>query len=529
MTAAARVICLGIDAGSRGLIERWASTGVLPTLRALMARGLVGDTESVDGFYVGSTWPSFYTGVSPARHGIHGLVQLRPGTYELYRCYTGQFVRREPFWNNLSRAGRRVAIFDVPLTGVSPDLNGIQMVEWGSHDANYGFETWPESLRAEVHERFGPHPQPTTCDVDHRSPAEFVRFTRRLVEGVKKKAALTRYYLERGDWDFFVQVFTEGHCAGHQCWHLHDRRCPGWDDATVAQTGDPLREVYVAIDDAIGDILSMVDSKTLIVVLASHGMSYRFGAQFLLDDVLVALGVSASARPRQTPGPLERVLKTGWRLAPEIVRQPIRRVRDRVRRSAGSESPGLPAQAREGQCFPLYNGLTVGGIRLNLAGREPAGLLPPGSSDEFCQSLAEDLLAVVDADSGRPIVERVMRTADLFRGDQLHHLPDLLVAWNDARPLGSTTTASGRGAELRLTSPKIATIQGKNHYCRSGDHRREGLFVALGPSIASARMSRTVSIMDFAPTFAHLLGVELPETDGKPIGELLASIYRNPR
>jgi len=42
-------------------------------------------------------------------------------------------------------------------------------------------------------------------------------------------------------------------------------------------------------------------------------------------------------------------------------------------------------------------------------------------------------------------------------------------------------------------------------------------------------MSRTVSIMDFAPTFAHLLGVELPETDGKPIGELLASIYRNPR
>src|SRR2546426_7252536 len=193
VSAGARVLCLGIDAGSRSLIEAWAAAGVLPTFRALMARGLVGDTESVDGFFVGSTWPSFYTGVSPARHGIHSLVQLRPGTYELYRCYTGDFVKREPFWNHLSRAGRRVAICDVPLTGVSKDLNGIQMVEWGSHDANYGFRAWPRSLERDVKARFGVHPQTTSCDVDHRSPEEFVDFTRRLVDGVRKKAALTRH------------------------------------------------------------------------------------------------------------------------------------------------------------------------------------------------------------------------------------------------------------------------------------------------------------------------------------------------
>jgi len=30
--------------------------------------------------------------------------------------------------------------------------------------------------------------------------------------------------------------------------------------------------------------------------------------------------------------------------------------------------------------------------------------------------------------------------------------------------------------------------------------------------------------MDFAPTFARLLGVELPETDGVPIAELSATV-----
>lgn len=524
MSADVRVLCLGIDAGSGSLIEAWAAAGVLPTVRALMARGLVGDTESLDGFYVGSTWPSFYTGVSPARHGIHGLVQLRPGSYDLYRCYTGEFVKREPFWHHLSRAGRRVAICDVPLTGVSADLNGIQMVEWGSHDANYGFATWPRSLKREVQARFGPHPQPSTCDANHRSPAEFAAFTRRLVEGVRKKAALTRHYLGRGEWDFFGQVFTEGHCAGHQCWHLHDRRCPGWDDATVAETGDPIREVYVAIDQAIADILSEVDGRTLVVLLASHGMSHRFGAQFLLNDMLVALGAAAPAPPRAAAGSLERMLRTGWELSPELVRRPIRLVRDRVRRVSESDSPVLPPQTRNGRCFPLYNGLAVGGIRLNLTGREPRGLLASDAAPEFCQILAQDLLEVVDVESGRPVVTRVLRTADLYRGEYLDHLPDLLVAWNDERPLGSTTVANGRGARLHLSSRKLGSLQGSNRYCRSGDHRPEGLFVAVGAGLAPARLSRKVSIMDFAPTFARLLGVELPETDGVPIAELSATV-----
>src|SRR5262249_57056269 len=231
---------------------------------------------------------------------------------------------------HLSRAGRRVAICDVPLTGVSADLNGIQMVEWGSHDANYGFATWPRSLKREVQARFGPHSQPSTCDENHRSPAEFAAFTRRLVEGVRKKAALTRHYLGRGEWDFFVQVFTEGHCAGHQCWHLHDRRCPGWDDASVAETGDPIREVYVAIDEAIADILSAIDDQTLIVLLASHGMSYRFGAQFLLEDMLVGLHAAGAPPPPAPAGPLERALRTGWQLTPQPLPPPLRSIRDRV-------------------------------------------------------------------------------------------------------------------------------------------------------------------------------------------------------
>ena len=81
----ARLLVLGIDAANPALLTQWAGDGTLPNLSRLMARGLVGATHSLAGFFVGSTWPSFYTGVTPARHGLHYQVQLRPGTYELYR------------------------------------------------------------------------------------------------------------------------------------------------------------------------------------------------------------------------------------------------------------------------------------------------------------------------------------------------------------------------------------------------------------------------------------------------------------
>ncbi|WNM58761.1 alkaline phosphatase family protein [Candidatus Nitrospira allomarina] len=111
-----KVVLLGIDAGSRDLFKRWAQDGTLPTMQALFAKSMVGATMSTPGLFVGSTWPTWYTGVNPGKHGIHSLHQLQSGTYELHPTYAGESVKREPFWNHLSRAGRRVAILDIPLT-----------------------------------------------------------------------------------------------------------------------------------------------------------------------------------------------------------------------------------------------------------------------------------------------------------------------------------------------------------------------------------------------------------------------------
>jgi len=532
MTPPTRVLLLGVDAGSAPLVREWAEAGVLPTFQRLFAQGLVGDTRSLEGFFVGSTWPSLYTGVTPARHGISSLVQFRVGSYDLFRCYTGEFVKREPFWNHLSRAGRRVAICDVPLSGVSEGLNGIQLVEWGSHDANYGLRTWPPRLARRIRSRFGPHPLSASCDADHRSPEAFRALAGRLVEGVRRKTALTRFLLEQGGWDFFTQVFTEAHCVGHQAWHLHDERHPAHEAPVSRAAGDPVREVYTAIDRAIGELLQAAGDDCLVIVLLSHGMCARYGAQFLLPDILVRLGVGVAPAPppapRVTPGPasLERLLEMGWRRTPDRVKDWLRPGLEQMRRLRyrGDTLPRWSLDPRLSRGFLVDNGLAVGGIRLNLRGREPQGLVSPGAEEQaLSRQLAQDLEGIRNLDSGRPMVRRVSRTADLYQGEYLSLLPDLLVAWSEEASIGSATVGSGVGATVRLGSDQVGELVGTNRYCRTGDHRPEGLFVAAGPGIGPGRLSRTISVMDFAPTIAALLDVEVPSPDGQPIRELLAA------
>jgi predicted AlkP superfamily phosphohydrolase/phosphomutase len=533
-----KIVLLAIDAGDRVLIQNWAQDGTLPTIHSLINRGLVGETVSVEGLYVGSTWPSFYTSVNPGRHGFHRLTQINPGTYEFYRCLPGEFIKREPFWVYLSRGGKKVAVLDIPLSGITTGLNGIQTVEWGSHDGVYGFLTWPRRLKRDIIKRFGRHPLNKSCDSPNRSPQEFCKFRDHLIEGVNRKCELTLHYLKKGEWDFFVQVFTEGHCAGHQCWHLHDQTHPNYDPQIVSYTGDPIREVYRAIDTAIGRIMRDVDENTLVFFLATHRMAHNIGGNFMLEEILGKLNYLkkwSNDAPPEKQGMIRQihnVAKGQWQKVPNRVRTTLQPVLLPLYNSARSwitrgdlSEISSKIDLTNCKCFPHPNSNPVSGIRINRSGREPSGLIKAGKEwEDFCEELSADLLNIVDRDSGKPMIKRIYKTADLFQGEYIDHLPDILVEWNDEKMIGSKGVNEDKSCRLQMASDKIGLIEGEYTYCRTGDHRTEGLFIVAGPGIKAGHMERTVSIMDFAPTFLSLLGLKIPDFDGKPIREIIDNV-----
>ena len=99
-----------------------------------------------------------------------------------------------------------------------------------------------------------------------------------------------------------------------------------------------------------------------------------------------------------------------------------------------------------------------------------------------------------------------MRSADLFTGENINYLPDLLVEWNRSAPVSE------------VYSPMTGLIRGEYKKCRTGDHTSKGLFFISGPGVMPGQVRHEVSVMDLAPTIAALAGVELVDVDGRSIG-----------
>jgi len=516
----AKVLLLGICAANRDLLLEWASAGLLPNYASAMQRGLTGLVDSMPGFYVGTTWPSFATCVSPAKHSRHYILQLEPGTYQYRREPKGHGIRRPPFWQALSRAGRKVALFDIPHAALTDGFDGVQVVEWGAHDGDFGeMKTSPPSLRGQINSMFGPHPAPRGCD-GRKKPDEVAKFRDQLVAGAALRADITLHHLIGQRWDLFAQVWTESHCVGHQCWHFHDSSHPLHRPEITALVGDPVRDVYVAIDAAIGRVLATVDSGTTVILFTGHGMGAKYDSQFFLDDILLRLGYAAAphtetadeymksaSRHRR----LDRLLTRAWQALPSAIKHSTQPLRTSLRGWVEERRPPpLPRiDAATSLCFPVPNNAVHGGVRINVVDREPQGAVKRGAEyDAVCERLSADLADIVNVDTGEPIVNRIFRTDSMYSGDCLDFLPDLLIEWNQKSRVRS------------IASSKIGRIQADDPYTRTGDHRKGGVFVAFGPHIVPGKLAQPVQVTDFGPTIARLLEVPLPDTEGVPIAEI---------
>lgn len=262
--------------------------------------------------------------------------------------------------------------------------------------------------------------------------------------------------------------------VGHQSWPLHDPTHPAHDPELLARQFDPLREVYTAVDRAIAEILDDAGD-ALVVVMSAHGMGSFYGAQFMLRDIAVGLGAAAwpaaPANQARALSAMETALRAAWQQLPFRLREhawSVRRSLSRPDRNHDSAAalPALGVDTARSRCFPLSNGLGTGGIRLNLEGREPFGILKPG---------------------------------------------------NDAAPTGSRAVGSSAGARIVATSARLGRVEGENTYGRTGEHRPEGIFIATSPWLQHKTLATPVSVLDFAPTLCALLGVDLPLADGRPI------------
>ncbi len=516
------VVMIGLDACDPTLARELAASGRMPALASLLASGAAAETRNPYGFFVGAIWPTFTTANSVTKTNFHCWEEIEAGTYE--RRLTKPEGLGPPFWRAIADAGHRVAVVDVPhhrAEGAAAD--SIEVSEWGCHDRHFGLHSSPPELAGELEREHGLHP---VLGIDGHAEREFApddyfaredelrsaeeerRLAAALLEGAEGKRRISLELLERSRPDLFISVFGESHAIGHQLWHAHDPGHPRHDPERARADGDPVAELYAQLDRAVADHVEAAGPGTTVVVLLSHGMSDHFDGTHMLHEVLRRIDAYDSDG-HADPTKLGAARRAYLRL-PAAVRRGARRpiaalVRADARRrelpeywAFGEEDPASQ------RFFNTPNNTVYGGIRLNLAGREPDGKVQPGAElERVRERLAEDLLELVNVDTGEPAVATVTRTEDHYERAELDAFPDLIVDWNRSAPIET------------VWSPKTGVVRAPYKLWRTGDHRLEGLLVARGPGIEPGPKS-PLAIEDLGPSLAARLGVELDGVDGRP-------------
>ena len=488
MTSRTKVLAVGLDSADRTYLWKLLAAGELPRIQELVESGASGPLETPPALGDDGVWTTFSTARSPGRHGRFFWKGLSPASYATHG-FDDDDAGRRPFWATLAAQGLRVAAIDVPKSPLCRLDGGLQLSDWMVHGRDGATRSWPPEVAGDVITRFGNDriDRYGTDDFlcrEHALPPDLqAEFYTRLTDGLEQKRRATLEFLERGQWDLFLAVFKESHCVGHEFWDSADGGPHAVDAALPA---DPVREVYQALDRAVGDLVDRAGDDTHVVVFSTLGMAPNHTAEHLLDRALIRL---EGTLPRRLADQYPRVLAfEQWvidRFFPRAERSVVRRLR---------------------RSFQVEHNEISGAIRLNLRGREPSGRLRPGAEAEaFMRELETGLLELVDPDSKRPAVTRVERSDQLFPGERRESLPDLFVVWNREHPITG------------LASERIGCVRADDPGYRPGNHVGDGFYILSGPGIdQDSALDRTPSIMDLGPTIASLLGVELPEVEGRP-------------
>lgn len=507
-TKASPLVILGLDAGDPRFIQRWAQEGYLPTIASTMKRGCWGQTAGPELITEHGVWVSLFSGVSRSRHGYYFLRQLKPGTYDL-QTVTGLDADAQPFWFHLRGQDKKVAIIDVPDAFPLVGLPGIQMADWAPHYPLYSPSAEPAWLLKDVRRVFG-----TRMTIDEKLNSNLNQdwqIYRRLLERIEKKGALCRYLLAQDRFDLVFIVFGESHMAGHQFWKYRPEAKAAGAAAVETELTHGIRDIYQAIDRQMGLLLAQLPDNANTFVISSVGIRDQCPTGGLIEAFCRQLGYQASpGPPRLSRRPIDvirRFVPETWRIA--LSRNLPREVRERL--LADQFRHGTDWQKTAAFAIPsLYTSF----VRVNLRGREPQGIVKPGTEYEaLLDRLEADLRQLIDPESGEPAVERVARAIDLFGGEPPVSLPDLFVEWKPTTHFIQ-----------RVLHPRAELVQQRPEFFRGSDHSQNGFVAAAGPSIRTKGPVSDVPLLDLAPTFLYLMAQRIPQ---KLTGKVIeAVIYR---
>ena len=257
-----------------------------------------------------------------------------------------------------------------------------------------------------------------------------------------------------------VCVFDITDRLQHMFWRYLEPEHPANRDKEQEKHSGAIRQLYIDMDELVGQTLEQIGPKDVLFVMSDHGFKpFRRGV-----NLNTWLHQNGYLTVKSGPTGLEWFEEVDW---------------SRTRAFA----------------------VGLGGIYLNLKGREAQGTVEPGAEAVALKAeIQEKLGQLVDPENGRLAVAKAYDTARAYSGPYVEEAPDLIAGFSVGYR-ASWTSATGAVTD---------SVFEDNTKSWSGDHCMNPPHVP-GILLSNQKIHRdSPSIMDIGPTVLDLFGVPVP-------------------
>ncbi len=509
-----KTIVVGLDGATFDLIKPWAAEGYLPALNKLLREGAHGDLTSTVPPMTAPAWTAFATGCNPGKHRLYDWIAREPDSYR-FTPVTALDGKAPTMYTLLSSYGRKVVSLNVPMTFPPTPVNGVMVSGMPTPSTDVRF-TYPENTYQDILDAVGDYvlyPDPGEAYSDSGIDA----FLERLYRAADLRMQTFAYLRERENPDFSMMVFNGTDTVSHAMWKFMDRSHPLYNPARAEKYGNAIRDYYRHVDGLLGGIVESLDEDTTLIVMSDHGFG-PFHKFIHVNNWLIREGFMTIKS-----GPLSRIKKALFQagFSPMNVYNTLMqfgfgRLKREVVRGQGQDMMKtlfLSFEDVDWDRTEAYSLGNVGQIFLNVAGREPSGIVQPGEDYERIRTrIMERLLELRDPDTRERVVEVVYRREDIYHGDYLDKAPDIIFIPTRLEYFGF--------GEYEFGSHKIIEAMRRGI---SGTHRMNGIFLAYGAAIEPGVVVENASLVDLAPTILHLMSAPAQaQMDGRILQEVIS-------
>lgn len=504
-----KVVVMGLDGASFKVIDPLLRDGKLPNLARLIKEGTRSLLQSTVHPLSAPAWASFATGKNPGKHKIVDWRERNVDTYHSDIVSSHSFGPHKTIWEIVNRWDKSVGVFNVPLTFPPKPVNGFLVSGILTPRQSARF-TYPDPLAQELQGKFDYHP---TMEVTYEEGKENIFFDNLKCRlAVKEKVIL--HLLKNYNPDLLIFVMMETDQVQHVFWKYMDKAHPEHISGKYAPYSDAIYEIYRQIDGVIGNILEVISDDTSVIVMSDHGGGPLHKVVYI-DKLFCNLGL---IRFKRTPITILKKVLLKSRIhvfAYSVLAKFGLNPRTWVPRGKRTKFQNvfLSSKDIDWKQTKAYTSGGFGQISINLKGREPQGCVDPADYEKLRDFITAKLYEIEDEETGVKVVDKVYKKEEIYHGDNLENLPDLLFRMKNYTYI--TSRALGL-FEKRLMGRSQFGPTGN-----SGAHSSEGIFIAKGGGIKGNFETNNARITDLAPTILYMLGIPIPQDmDGKVLVDI---------